>query len=518
MKRVIDHTALPGLVVAISRPQSDQWWNDLDTLVAAAERRGVRPSICCARDAGHGRPLPARHACSLDELQETIERALGDGGPSTRTAILASDEIGTLEQVGDRKGLVPVLVGSPRFVLPESAVHAPTFAMLAPYFVEERPKALLALALLAPGQIRRVHEEQRTRSEAAHRRMKRLYVFGAGQTGRQALVGCSERGVRVAALLDNNASLWGTEVSGTPVIDPAAAEFDGSVVVVAVGRGVAAAKRQLAALGAEEVFGLSEFYFVVGAESEPERDYAADLAAARWPYHSLYVRLADTRSRVVLDRVVEHRLTLATEPLADAYDAAQPQWFEEGILPKRADHVFVDGGAFDGDTVAAFVAMTGGAFRSIHAFEPDGTLYERGSLKFPNDARIKWHPFGLSDHRGRRGFIATGGRTTDLVEGDGVEMVALDEQVDEPVTFIKLDVEGAELAALSGASQHIGRDFPAVAVAVYHRASDLWRIPERLVGIRPEYELRLRHYTEISYETVLYATPAAVVRMGSGAS
>ena len=57
----------------------------------------------------------------------------------------------------------------------------------------------------------------------------------------------------------------------------------------------------------------------------------------------------------------------------------------------------------------------------------------------------------------------------------------------EPVDYIKYDVEGSEREALEGTSQTIERCRPLLAVSLYHRVEDLWRIPLALHERYPFY-------------------------------
>ena len=76
---------------------------------------------------------------------------------------------------------------------------------------------------------------------------------------------------------------------------------------------------------------------------------------------------------------------------------------------------------------------------------------------------------------------------------------------EEHVTFIKMDVEGAELKSLKGARNTIIKNHPRLAICVYHKDSDLYEIPGYILSLVPEYKFYLRHYCSSEYETVLYA-------------
>lgn len=85
------------------------------------------------------------------------------------------------------------------------------------------------------------------------------------------------------------------------------------------------------------------------------------------------------------------------------------------------------------------------------------------------------------------------------VETETVDRAAPD------ATFIKLDIEGAELEALRGAAETIRRNRPKLAVCVYHKPGDLFKIPLFIKSLVPEYRLYLRQHQPVACETVLYA-------------
>lgn len=88
-----------------------------------------------------------------------------------------------------------------------------------------------------------------------------------------------------------------------------------------------------------------------------------------------------------------------------------------------------------------------------------------------------------------------------------VDVAAIDDIVDpeDKITFIKMDVEGAELESLKGAKRTIQRDYPKLAICIYHKPEDMVTIPTYIKKLVPEYKLYIRHHTYHTEETVLYA-------------
>jgi FkbM family methyltransferase len=259
---------------------------------------------------------------------------------------------------------------------------------------------------------------------------------------------------------------------------------------------------------------LSELYYVSRRPGEPETDYLDDLFANRNRYHSLFLALADARSREVISAVVKHRLSLATVFLADVAERGHPQWFDPAFLPRTDSDVFVDGGAYDGDTAIGYSNARGLDYKHIHAFEIDQDVAARAVVRTAHLPNVTIHNCGLSDREATVLYRKTGG--TDGAIGDQISgnnrvvLQTIDGTVAERITFLKLDVEGEEAKTIDGAKKHLQEDRPTLAVALYHKAHDLWDIPRRILDLLPDYQLHLRHYTDIAYETIIYATPKSV--------
>ena len=124
---------------------------------------------------------------------------------------------------------------------------------------------------------------------------------------------------------------------------------------------------------------------------------------------------------------------------------------------------------------------------------------------------IVFHRAGASDKCGSLYTIGSGNGShlgDSGQEIDKVDVVALDEDIDERVTFIKMDIEGAEKAALQGCQKHILEDAPRLAICVYHKLGDVWWVPQYVKSLNPGYKFYLRHHYPYGYsETVMYCLP-----------
>src|SRR5262249_39168973 len=194
-------------------------------------------------------------------------------------------------------------------------------------------------------------------------------------------------------------------------------------------------------------------------------------------------------------------------------------YFPHDLFSLQPDEVFVDCGTFDGDTIEEFIARAG-VFERIYGFEPDpfnwSALKARVS-RLPAAERILLFNKAVGMSTGVALMNACG--TIGSSVGNGtvpVEVVALDEVLDAPApTFLKFDIEGAELEALAGTRRTLAKHSPIVAVCLYHVQDHLWRIPLMISSTCEDYRFFLRCYATDGWELVGYAIPPGRLRSRS---
>lgn len=72
------------------------------------------------------------------------------------------------------------------------------------------------------------------------------------------------------------------------------------------------------------------------------------------------------------------------------------------------------------------------------------------------------------------------------------------------IGYIKMDIEGAEYQALVGAEKTIKKNKPNLAISVYHRRDDVYRILELVQSWGLPFESYLRVHGQNTFDTVLY--------------
>ena len=189
------------------------------------------------------------------------------------------------------------------------------------------------------------------------------------------------------------------------------------------------------------------------------------------------------------------------------------------------DGVFIDCGAFVGDTVELFIQRSQSIFKKIFAFEPlprqfdalqkrKKRLAEEWAL---DDDQIVCFRAGVGSHTmkamARPGELNQHIISTRLVEadenslasGEATDIYALDDVCgDENIRFIKADVEGYEMDMLRGAERIIREHKPCLAISLYHKLTDYYEIPLYIKSLVPEYKMKVRHHSTDFPETVLY--------------
>lgn len=197
------------------------------------------------------------------------------------------------------------------------------------------------------------------------------------------------------------------------------------------------------------------------------------------------------------------------------------QYFPKDII-QLEEEVFVDAGCYDLSTSLALRERCK-KVKKVYAFEPDPanfalcqarkqeTNYTQAQLFCAGTWSENTELSFWADETQSSCVIASasdgGSGQPQMPESCKVPVVAIDRVVaeEDKVTFIKMDVEGAELESLKGAKETILRNKPKLAICIYHKPDDLIDIPLYINELVPEYKLYIRHHSNDGSETVLNA-------------
>jgi FkbM family methyltransferase len=338
-----------------------------------------------------------------------------------------------------------------------------------------------------------------------------LAIVGAAPEGQRLARICLEQKIHIDAIVDDDPVKVGSVVAGVAVapVESVSALPTSTPVIVASHRLLRVTQR-LHSFGFHTVVPFAMLQILAPQVFPPHMFYDGlldDLWINRREYLELHERLADDRSRQVLDAVIGFRRTLdpaALQPVVTEHDLYMP----DGLFDFSGDEVYVDGGSYDGDTVRSFIDHVHGHFEAIYAFEPDPVTFAKLKENFSGEQRV--HPFhaGLYSYSGKLRFRDDGSRGAVFAADGDTEMpiTTIDDVLgNRRLTYVKMNIEGAEVDALRGGQRTIRKWRPRLAISVYHRPTDLWRIPQLVRELDPGYELYLRQHDAGIIETVLYA-------------
>jgi FkbM family methyltransferase len=352
----------------------------------------------------------------------------------------------------------------------------------------------------------------------------RVVIFGCGALGRKAIEKLQQLGIQPIAVCDNNELLWGTAIQGISVlsVQQAATQFGGNALfLIAVWNPhhwYVETEQQLRSAGAKFITSYAPLFW-------------------RFPENFLPVYLLNglpTKVYEAKDAVLEAENLWADDESRELYRAnihwralgnpghlpprpSENTYFPVDIFNLSPNECILDCGAYDGDTVKLALDRYGSEFAAIYSIEGDAVAFEKlraYAATLPPEIQEKIHPIHCAVGGTRTVVRFSSDGSTGLKRNDNhsqdidVQCYPLDDiAIVQPVTLIKMDIEGAEYDALLGARNMIARDNPLLAICVYHNQQDIWRIPLLIHSMLPEHSLFLRAYEGDGFQTVVYAVP-----------
>ncbi|WP_172296610.1 FkbM family methyltransferase [Pseudoruegeria sp. HB172150] len=188
----------------------------------------------------------------------------------------------------------------------------------------------------------------------------------------------------------------------------------------------------------------------------------------------------------------------------------------KGEVEPREGEVVLDIGSFNGNNAIQFSNYVGATGR-VYTFEPNPDLFPDVVKNCKPNPNITPVNVGFAEAEKEVEFALEGPRTRPVVgnvkkkKTRTLKLRRLDDFVEseklERVDFLKFDIEGSEVPALTGAARTIRNFRPTCMVAIYHKPTDLYRIPKLIDPYGLWYDFKLRHYHWLPREMVLFAIP-----------
>lgn len=350
---------------------------------------------------------------------------------------------------------------------------------------------------------------------------KRIVLIGSGNIGSKVLAVLQKHQFDVIAFTDNNATKWGAKKDGLEIYEPAiiAQKYPDALYIVCIwssGHFYKDSKAQFTSLGCKHIIHCGFVFWTYPQYLLPHFhfDLPQNYLQHKHDIKKAFSLLADDESKSQFLAHVKTRLFLDFEGLPVPLPVKE-QYFLLDVIKTSEKEVFLDGGAYRGDTLHEFLQIYKSNFKSYIALEPDPTNLEYlnkyiSQLTAEVAEKVSVYPYAVGARNETLKFDASGGTGAALSATGTLEVscVALDKEFPEAgISFLKFDIEGAERDALKGAQNIIRNNNPVIAVCIYHMPDCLWHILLYLNAIVPDYKFYCRTYDSDGWEFVLYAVP-----------
>ncbi|ESP90427.1 MULTISPECIES: FkbM family methyltransferase [Pseudoalteromonas] len=347
-------------------------------------------------------------------------------------------------------------------------------------------------------------------------------IYGAGGNGKAIFDAMSKQGDNVLFFID----LYSTEDSykGVPIYKPDAVEPSETPVLVSLSCLSQVVKKQLELKGFKNCYNLNEvmtgFKYIFDAFFDVSHKQALQQSEIQFvdKLDNLHSKLANAQSKQCLERIRKFR----QNPNYDTYleNDWETQYFPKELMSKglvQSPFKMVDCGAFNGDTLQLATNITQQydiEFDSIVCFEPDPKNYQNlmTRLRGKNGVfpRVFTQQAGVWSKNTTLSFSSCGDQSKITEDANAQSNSLQVAKIDDVCyglapNYIKMDVEGAEIEALKGASEIITDFKPNLAISVYHHPEHLWQIAELIEELHSEYQFYLHAHGDFCNEIVLYA-------------
>lgn len=223
-------------------------------------------------------------------------------------------------------------------------------------------------------------------------------------------------------------------------------------------------------------------------------------------FDKAYSLLSDDFSRQSYIDILNFKVSGKVEYLFKCQKNKEEIYSEYLKLGKN--EIFMDLGAYDGDTVREFLQATDGKYERIIAVEADEKNYRKLTDKISGIERIETYNLAVWNKKETLFFEKKKGRNSKLSSAGKVEVQAdsVDNILDgDKITILKMDIEGSEEMALEGAKNTIVSCKPKLYVCAYHRNDDMFRLPLKINGICNGYKFYFCHHPYIpAWESNFY--------------
>ncbi|MEA3512779.1 MAG: FkbM family methyltransferase [Campylobacterota bacterium] len=234
-------------------------------------------------------------------------------------------------------------------------------------------------------------------------------------------------------------------------------------------------------------------------------DFEEDFKNNIKEYSKTYNLLEDKKSKDIFTKVINFKISFDYGFMKGFKNDFEGQYFDTDIVPNINNIKFLDGGGYVGDTLPNIIKNFPD-FEKIYLIEPNNLHINIAKRDFGDVENIEFIECGLSNKKTQIDIKSSQHNCNHNYQANKTDTI--DNILDgKSIDFIKLDIEGSEQEALDGAIKTIQKYKPILAICIYHKAEDWYKIPQKVLDINSEYKIYLRHYMEGIFETVIYFIP-----------
>jgi FkbM family methyltransferase len=221
--------------------------------------------------------------------------------------------------------------------------------------------------------------------------------------------------------------------------------------------------------------------------------------------------LADQQSKDLYDSILKYRKFGNIDDVPTP-EALSKQYLPVGLATPPKDLHMLDLGACQGENLDFFLDE-GHTFKFGLFVEPDIKNFEQLAEKIRELDLMNVVALPLASWSSNMTLTFDGeSNASSHISNAGfvhVQAIKVDDMVGvNRINYIKMDIEGAEMDALIGASSILLRDLPHLAISVYHKPDDLWALGAFIEALcKDKYNFFLRNYGHQTFDTLLYAVP-----------
>lgn len=347
-------------------------------------------------------------------------------------------------------------------------------------------------------------------------KFKRVMLWGLSESADAAIEFFTEHNIKVDGIYDNDKSKSGTLYKGVEIFYPGDDVFCEDTALVITCSYYENIRLSLIDRDPDidnRMF-MYDGYF-------KDNEYLYDNDKVLSLINKNYDELGDDKSKVLYEALLKYRYIRDIRIIKELYESRSECYLDKVFLDRFKDGLYLDVGSYNADFVTTLSDRVDVSNSKFYIFEPNKIFSKNIEDNLSGKYNLNVFKMALCDEEGKMAFQQIASSTSHLVDkkynayrdklDNNVEYVKtnkLDNVINNEKVFgIKVDIEGAEMSMLIGATEVIKRDRPIMMISIYHRWNDLWEIQDYISGLNLNYIFYIRHYSLSVAKTILYCIP-----------